>query len=73
MYLAAKFGLISTVRNSLTMREECMHQQFLPNSGYKSHRGLLTWLIWTEEAAEEAAWWWVNVQVCKEVHDPGEH
>lgn len=73
MYLAAKFGLISIVRNSFTMREECMHQQFLPNSGCKFHRALLTWLIWTEEAASSAAWCWVNVQVCKEVHDPGEH
>lgn len=43
MYLVAKSGLISIVRNSLTMREEHMHQLFLPNSGCKSHRALLIW------------------------------
>lgn len=75
MYLAAKFELISIVRNSLTMREECRHQQFLLNSGCKSHRALLIWPILAEGAASSAAWCWVSVllvQVCKEVHDPGE-
>lgn len=57
MYLVVKFGLISTVRNSLTMREEGIDQQFLPNSGCKSHRALLIWLIRAEEAASSAAWW----------------
>lgn len=76
MYLVAKFGLISIVRNSLIMREECTHQQFLPNNGCKSHRALLTGLILAEGAASSAARWWVNVllvQVCKENHDPDGH
>lgn len=64
MYLAAGFGLISIIKNSLSTSEKRMHRQFLPSSSCKSHRDLLVWPIFSEGAASSAAWWWVTCSPC---------